>query len=125
MSLELQANPGAPPETTPEYETLLDLVKFRMSVRNLKSDPIPDAYVEKVLEVARWAMSGANSQPWEFVVVKDAGLRRQLYDTYMQENMEIIYCMEKQPSSELLHRTYHLLGVTNAQKELEIISNKQ
>jgi len=125
MSLELQATPAAPPETTPEYETLLDLVKFRMSVRNLKPDPIPDEYVTKVLEVARWAMSGANSQPWEFVVVKDAGVRRQLYDTYMNENMDFIYWMEKQRHLDLRHPAFQVKDVSDPHKELSIIQNKQ
>jgi nitroreductase len=125
MSLDLKPDAAAPPATTPEYETLLDLVKFRMSVRNLKPDPIPDEYVEKVLEVARWAMSGANSQPWEFVVVKDAGLRRQLYDTYMNENMEFIYWMERQRALELRHPAFQVPGVSDPHKELKIIQDKQ
>ena len=51
------------------YDTLLKLVKTRMSVRKFRSDPIPEDTIDKILEVARWAMSGANSQPWEFIVV--------------------------------------------------------
>ncbi|MFL6835087.1 MAG: nitroreductase family protein, partial [Xanthobacteraceae bacterium] len=43
-----------------EYDVLLDLVKSRVSVRKLKPDPIPDEYVTQILEVGRWAMSGAN-----------------------------------------------------------------
>ena len=56
---------------TGDYDTLLELVKTRVSVRNLKPDPIPDEYVTQILEVGRWAMSGANGQPWDFIVVKD------------------------------------------------------
>ena len=48
-------------EVTKEYEMLHNLVATRMSVRKFKPDPIPDGHVEKILEVARWAMSGANS----------------------------------------------------------------
>ena len=125
MSLDLQSTPSAVPETTPAYETLLDLVKYRMSVRSLKPDAIPDAYVTKILEVARWAMSGANSQPWEFVVVKDAALRRRLFDTYMDQNMEFIYWMERQRHLELRHPSFQVPGVTDPHKELEIIKAKQ
>jgi nitroreductase len=53
------------------YDTLLDLVKARASVRKLKPDAIPDECVTQVLEVGRWAMSGDNGQPWDFIVVKD------------------------------------------------------
>lgn len=58
-----------------EYEQFLELVKARRSIRNFKPAPIPPDYVEKILEVARWAPSGANSQPWEFIVVEDKKLR--------------------------------------------------
>ena len=52
-----------------EYEALLDLVKKRRSIRRFKPDPIPDEDIAKIIEVARWAPSGFNMQPWEFVVV--------------------------------------------------------
>jgi nitroreductase len=52
------------------YDCLLDLVRKRRSVRQFKPDPIPEEYVEKIIEVARWAPSGFHTQPWEFVVVK-------------------------------------------------------
>lgn len=58
-----------------EYEQFLELVKARRSIRNFKPDSIPTDYVEKILEVARWAPSGANSQPWEFIVVEDKKFR--------------------------------------------------
>src|SRR6267142_774067 len=62
-----------------DYDTLLELVRNRISVRKLKPDPIPDEYVDKILEIGRWAMSGANGQPWEFVVVKDPKIKAGLF----------------------------------------------
>ena len=57
------------------YEELLSLVKGRRSCRRFLSNPVPDELVQKIIEVARWAPSGANSQPWEFVVIKEQELR--------------------------------------------------
>jgi nitroreductase len=54
-----------------DYESFLKLVKTRRSVRSFKPDPVPGGQVERIIEAARFAPSGANSQPWEFVVVKD------------------------------------------------------
>ena len=54
-----------------DYDSFLQLVKKRRSIRRFKPDPIPDEYVDNIVEAARWAPSGANSQPWEFVIVKD------------------------------------------------------
>ena len=54
-----------------DYESFLKLVKTRRSIRSFKPDPIPEEYVERIIEAARFAPSGANSQPWEFIVIKD------------------------------------------------------
>lgn len=53
-----------------DYESLLELVKQRRSCRRFKPEPVPDEYVDKIIEVARWAPSGANTQPWEFIVIR-------------------------------------------------------
>ena len=53
------------------YEDLLQLVKQRRSVRSFKADPIPDEHISRIIEIARWAPSGFNLQPWEFIVIKD------------------------------------------------------
>ena len=58
-----------------DYDSLLDLVKVRRSIRRFKPDPIPDGHIDKIIEVARWAPSGFNQQPWEFVVIKDKKLK--------------------------------------------------
>ena len=53
------------------YEDFLALIKKRRSIRSFRTDPVPDESVDKIIEAARYAPSGANSQPWEFIVVKD------------------------------------------------------
>ncbi len=63
-----------------DYDSLLELVKKRRSIRRFKPDPIPDEYVEKIIDVARWAPSGFNMQPWEFVVVRKAELRTKIVE---------------------------------------------
>jgi len=58
-----------------EYSDLLDLLKSRRSIRRLKPDPLPDESIDKIIEAARWAPSGFNTQPWEFIVVKKQALK--------------------------------------------------
>ena len=60
------------------YESLLELVKNRRSLRRFRPDPIPKGTVEKVLEIARYVPSAANSQPWEFVVVEDSEMKKSI-----------------------------------------------
>ncbi|MDP2645839.1 MAG: nitroreductase family protein [Desulfobacterales bacterium] len=59
-------------------DEFVELSSSRRSIRRFKPDPVSDEIIEKILEAARWAMSGANGQPWEFIVVKDPETRNKL-----------------------------------------------
>ncbi len=48
---------------------VLEAVKTRRSIRNFKSDVVPEGVIREILDAARWAPSWGNTQPWEFVVV--------------------------------------------------------
>jgi nitroreductase len=75
-----------------DYDALLNMVQNTRSIRRFKADPIPDEYVDKIVEVARWAPSGFNQQPWEFVVVKKPELRKKIADsfnTYWNQSREM------------------------------------
>ena len=61
-----------------QIDDFLELVRKRRSIRKFKPDPVPDELVEKILEAGRWAMSGSNAQPWEFIVVEDQSIIDQL-----------------------------------------------
>ena len=88
-----------------EIDEFLKLVRKRRSIRAFKPDPIPDEYVEKILEAARWAMSGANGQPWEFIVVKDAETRNKI-TALLAKGSEIKWDVEKTRIEELRHLAF-------------------
>jgi len=50
----------------------------RRTVRQFSSRPVPREVIEDCLCVARNAPSGANKQPWHFVVVSDSELKRKI-----------------------------------------------
>jgi 5,6-dimethylbenzimidazole synthase len=71
-------------ETTMEIEKFIDLVKSRRSIRAYRPDPISDEYVQKIIEAARWAPSGGNSQPWEFIVINRKDVKEKIADLFMR-----------------------------------------
>jgi len=77
------------------YDDFLELVKYRRSIRKYRPDPVPDDYIIKILDAARYAMSGGNSQPWEFIVVKDSATRKKLYDAYVEGDFEKMLNIEQ------------------------------
>jgi nitroreductase len=51
-----------------------------VSMRWLKPDPVPDEMIEQVLWAATRASNPGNSQPWDFVVVRDPATRGEIAD---------------------------------------------
>jgi nitroreductase len=55
-----------------------DVLARRQSIRDFTDQPVSDEKLNAILESARIAQSGCNSQSWKFVVIKDAKTRQQL-----------------------------------------------
>jgi nitroreductase len=56
----------------------IELIRGLRAVRQLRSDAVPDDLLHDILEVARWSGSAGNRQPWEFLVVRDRAMLKQL-----------------------------------------------
>ena len=77
------------------YNDLLKLVKKRRSFRRFKSDPVPDIMVQQVLEAGRHVPSAGNAQPWEFLVVKDKEMKKNITMSIARDGARSI---EKDPT---------------------------
>ena len=55
-------------------------LRCRRSVREFSDRAVPRAVIENCLRVAGTAPSGANMQPWTFVAVSDAAVKRRIRD---------------------------------------------
>jgi nitroreductase len=56
-----------------------DAIVARRTVRNFKSDPVPDDILKKLVNAGRLAPTGANRQPFKFLVVTDPAARDAVY----------------------------------------------
>jgi len=66
-------------------DQLLSIMRTRRSVRVYKGGKVTDRQIETILEAARWAPSGANTQPWEFVVTRDRKKMKRVREIYANE----------------------------------------
>jgi nitroreductase len=57
----------------------------RRTVRHYSDEPIPDALIDQAIAVAGSAPSGANMQPWRFVVVRDMATKRKIREAAEEE----------------------------------------
>ena len=68
----------------------LDAMRQRRSIRSFAPDPVPWELIENALRVAGSAPSGANQQPWTFVVVLDPERKQQIRRAAEHEE-ELLY----------------------------------
>lgn len=61
---------------------VLEAMSTTNACRYYEPDPVPRDLIVKVLEGARWAPTGSNSQPLAFIVVEDPAKRQALHDLY-------------------------------------------
>jgi nitroreductase len=65
---------------------LRELAMRRRSIRGYdESREVSEEAVRVILDCARWAPSGGNGQPWEFVVVRDKETRDTIADIYLKQ----------------------------------------
>lgn len=64
----------------------IETILKRRSIRKYKSDEIPQADLDKILECGRQAPSAANRQPWHFIVVRDKELKRKVAEACSGQN---------------------------------------
>ena len=65
-----------------------DLMQARRTVRHFADTPVPRDVIEHCLTAAGSAPSGANLQPWHFVVVGDPSIKRRIRDAAEAEERE-------------------------------------
>jgi nitroreductase len=68
---------------TNEHMALFDVIYSQRAIRHFSARPVSDEAVETMLHAAIRAPSGGNRQPWRFVVIRDADLKRRLGQWYL------------------------------------------
>jgi len=68
---------------------LFDVIFSTRSMRRLRSDPVPDEIIYKILDAGIRAPSGGNTQHWRFVVVKDPQVKQQVQQIYQKGWSEV------------------------------------
>ncbi len=69
-------------------EAFFELLNSRRTVREYSSKSVPFELIEKAIKTAGTAPSGANMQPWRFVVVADAEIKRKIREAAEKEEFE-------------------------------------
>ncbi len=78
----------SPEEQERRAKEFFELCRKRRSVRQFSDRPVPRALMEAIIATAGTAPSGANKQPWKFVLVNDPALKREIRIAAEKEEKE-------------------------------------
>ena len=71
-------------------QDFLRLMETRRSVRHFSDEPVSYELIENAIRTAATAPSGANQQPWTFVVIGDPAVKEQIREAAEHEE-ELLY----------------------------------
>jgi len=57
-------------------------IRTRRSIREFEDKPIKDDIIEKLIDAAKHAPSSDDSQPWEFIIIKDKKIKIKLAELH-------------------------------------------
>lgn len=77
-----------PADSRQRAEAFYQRMDERRSVRDFTDDPVPRALLERAIETASTAPSGAHRQPWRFVAVSDPAIKREIRIAAEREEYE-------------------------------------
>ena len=63
--------------------SLFDAIQSQRAIRHFSDQPVSDHAIEMMLSAATHAPNGGNQQPWRFIVVRDASIKRRLGQWYL------------------------------------------
>ena len=68
------------------YDALIEVIRARRSVRKFERGRSVDRdTLLGIAEAGRWAPSGANVQPWDFVIVDDDRMRTSVIEVFLRQ----------------------------------------
>ena len=88
-----------PPEMVSRSQQYYEEMRRRRTVRDFAQRPVEREIIENCLRAAGTAVSGANMQPWQFVVVENAEIKSQI--RLAAEDEERAFYSERAPQEWL------------------------
>lgn len=112
-----------PDEMRARAASFRDELQQRRSVRDFSDRPVDRAVIEDCLRAAGSAPSGANKQPWHFVVISDPDLKREIRaaaeeeehafyeERASQEWLDALAPLGTDPNKPFLERAPYLIAI--------------
>jgi 5,6-dimethylbenzimidazole synthase len=121
--VEVAERRGESPEFDSAFrERLRDLLRWRRDVRRFKRDPLPAGTIERLIGLACLSPSVGLSEPWRFVIVKDAGARAAIRANFESCNAHAL--ARQEPDRASLYARLKLAGLDDAPCQIAMFSDR-
>ncbi len=88
-----------PPHLEQPYDVLLQTIRRRRSVRKFQPGrPVSRETLLRIMEAGRWAPSGANAQPWDFICVDEPDVRQQVLQVFLRQGQRLLEHVTRFPA---------------------------
>ncbi len=93
---------------------IFEILGSTRAMKRLKPDPVPEELLRKMLDAGTKAPSGVNTQPWEFLVVRDPETKKWIQERYLHFTQErfgpLVESLEgvDTPHARMLRTVMHL-----------------
>jgi 5,6-dimethylbenzimidazole synthase len=105
-----------------DFRTRLgELLAWRRDVRHFRSDALPPDTLKRLIGLACLAPSVGLSQPWRFVIVDDAELRRAVLEDFRHCNAEALSAYEDELAGK--YARLKLAGLQEAPCQLAVFAD--
>jgi nicotinate-nucleotide--dimethylbenzimidazole phosphoribosyltransferase len=107
---------------TAAREAFYRVIAARRDVRNYLPEPIPDDVIWRLLEAAHQAPSVGFMQPWNFLLIRNPDLRKQVHENYVKVNRRAAEAYEA--DTNLRYRSLKLQGILDAPLNLLVTCDR-
>ncbi len=108
-------------EFTQDHAATLDAVlRWRRDVRHFRTDPVPEAVLQRLRQAMAYAPSVGNARPWRVIRVRDAGLRAAVCAEFQRCNAAAASAYDEVARAE--YQRLKLAGLQAAPEHLAVFT---
>src|SRR5713101_6832543 len=111
------------PFTDSEKAGLYRAIFERRDMRRFRPEPVADDVLARILKAAHHAPSVGFMQPWDFILIRDSAIRRQVHDAFRQANAEALQLF--QGERQKLYAALKLEGILETPLNICVTCDRQ
>jgi 5,6-dimethylbenzimidazole synthase len=111
------------PFTDAEKAGLYRAIFERRDMRRFRPEPIADEVLTRILNAAHHAPSVGFMQPWDFILIRDSVIRRQIHEAFQEANAEAVQLF--QGERQKLYAALKLEGILETPLNICVTCDRQ